>query len=225
MKKYLSISIACVLALTAPGIAKAQFSITASIGGLPSVSGATLALFNEPAPAILSLAGSAYLVTGANYGVAYIPPSFSGSQAAYFGDPTISGYNNYPWDGSQYVAVWDGGSATLYFATPQNYLGLLWGTIGAGDRLTFYDSANHVIGTVSGGNVPVTPSGDWGPNSTAYVNITSATPFSRVVATETATPSFEFDDVAYAMVPEPGSGVLMTAGLFIIGLGLRRKSA
>jgi hypothetical protein len=226
LKKYLLISIAGILALSDPGIAKAQFSITASIGGLPTVSGATLETFDEPSPSILSLSGSASLGTGANYGVIYIPPCFSGSQAAFFGEPTtLVGDNNYTWDDSQYVAVWDDGSATLSFSTPQNYLGLLWGTIGAGDSLTFYDSANNVIGTVLGENVPIVPSGDWGPNDTAYVNITSTTAFSRVVATETATPSFEFDDVTYAIVPEPGSCVLFGAGFCILGFVLRRKSA
>ena len=225
LKKCLSISVASVLALSASGTVNGQFSVTASVGGLPSANGVTLEGFNGSSPAILALSGSAYLVTGADYGVAYIPPCFSGSQSTFFGEPTVSGYNNYPWDGSQYVAVWDGGSATLNFASPQNYLGLLWGTLGSGDRLTFYDSANNVIGTVTGADVPFTPSGDWGPDGTAYVNIVSATPFSRVVASETATPSFEFDDVAYAMVQEPGSCVLMSAGLFILGFRLRRKSA
>ena len=155
MKTTLSVLMSGLLALSAPGVAKSQFSITATVGGLPGVSGASLATFNESSPSILGLSGSAYLVTGPNYGVAYIPPCFSGSQAAFFGESTMAGFNNYPWDGSQYLAVWDGGSATLHFASPQNYLGLLWSTIGTGDNLTFYDNANHVIGTVSGGNLPI----------------------------------------------------------------------
>ena len=223
MNKHLSIAIASILALSAPSIAKAQFSITAQVGGVPTVSGASLENFNEPTPPILTLSGPASLVTGANYGVAYIPPCFSGSQSAFFGEPTIPGYNNYPWDGSQYVVVEVGGSATLSFSTPQNYLGLLWGTIDAQDTLTFYDGANNVIGTVLGQNLPLVPSNDWGPNSTAYVNITSTTAFSSVVATSPQQNSFEFDDVAYASVPEPASLSLLAFGVLGITLLRRRQ--
>jgi len=222
MKKYLSISIASILALSAPDIAKAQLYVTSAIGGIPTVSGASLENFDEPTPSILTLSGSAYLVTGVNYRVAYVPPNFSGSTAAFFGESPTSGS-----DSSQYVTVWGGGSATLSFATPQHYLELLWGTIGAGDCLTFYDSANNVIGTVFGNNVPGAPlDGFNNPNDTLYVDITSTTAFSSVVATETAFPSFEFDDVAYALVvPEPASSVLFSAGLCTLGFALRRKFA
>jgi hypothetical protein len=219
MKKYLSISIASILALSAPGIAKAQFSVTAQVGGVPTVSGATLETFNEPSPAILTLSGSANLVTGANSGVAYFPPYFTDSTAAFFGESPTTGS-----DSSQYVAIWDSGSATLSFATPQHYLGLVWGSVDPGNSLTFYDNANNVIGTVLGTDVTGVVYDDIGPNSTAYVNIISTTAFSSVVATSTWN-SFEFDDVAYAPVPEPASGVLFSAGFCIVGFALRRKFA
>ena len=215
MKQYLSISIASILALSAPGIANAQLYVTAEIGGVPTVSGATLENLDEPSPPILTLSG-AYLVTGfTGYSD---PPYFSGSTAAFFGESPTYGY-----DSGRYVAVTAGGSATFSFSTPQNYFGLLWGTVDAVNYLTFYDSVNNVIGTICGTNVPITPSNS-GPNGTGYVNITSTTAFSRVVATSGVT-SFEFDDVAYAQaVPEPVSSVLFGAGLCILGFALRRKS-
>ena len=225
MKKYLSIVIASILAFVAPGLANAQIYVSDQIGGVPSVSGGTLEAFDGPAPSILTLSGPAYLVTGGrglpDY---YTAPYFSGSTAAYFGESPAVGY-----DASQYVAVESGGSATLSFSTPKNYLGLLWGSVDVNNNyLTFYDSAHNVIGTVLGTAVTgIDGGGD--QNGTAYVNITSTTPFSSVVVNTTGTQglwSFEFDDVAYAMVvPEPTSSVLLIAGLCVLGLGLRRKAA
>src|ERR1017187_3888833 len=217
MKTYLSISIASILALGATGIAEASpLFVSTTIGGVPSVSGATLENFNEPTPPILTLSGSAYLTTGYP-GFGYTPPYFSGSTAAYFGESPTTGS-----DAGQYVAVQTGGSATLSFSTPQNYLGLLWGTVDVNNNyLTFYDSAHNVVGTVLGTAVTGTD-GTAGPNGTAYVNITSTTPFSSVVVNTTGSQgfwSFEFDDVAYAtVVPEPASGILISAGLCILGL-------
>jgi hypothetical protein len=187
------------------------------------VSYATLDNLDEPSPSILTLAGDAVLATGPNYSVQYVPPVYSGSTAAYFGEPA----SDTPYETSQYVAAWGDGSATLSFSTPQNYFGLLWGSVGPGDCLTFYDSENNVIGEVFGSEIPGAPYDyvNSSPDCSPYVNITSTTPFSSVVAT-TTTPSFEFDDVAYAdVVPEPANTVLFSTGLFILGFVLRRKSA
>ena len=222
MKKYLSISIASILALIAPGIAKAQLYVTSAIGGVPTVSGATLENFDEPSPSILTLSGSAYLLTGASAYAAQ--PYFSGSTAAFFGESPTTGL-----DSSQYVGIngAGGGSAGLSFSTPQYYLGLLWGSVDSDNCLTFYDSANNVIGTVFGNDVPTAPPiANQGLTGTSYVNITSTTAFSSVVATTGALTAFEFDDVAYAqVVPEPASGILFGAGLCILGFASRWKFA
>ncbi len=216
MKKHLSISLASILALSAPGIAKAQLYVTAEIGGVPSVSGATLETFDEPSPSILTLSGPAYVLTGTDgYASA---PYFSGSTAAYFGEsPTIGN------DATPYVAVEPGGSATLSFSTPQYYFGILWGSVDQDgmNTLTLYDSANNVIGSVDGGDINSLLGGWPFSTGTAYVNITSTTAISSIVANTSGLP-FEFDDVAYAMVvPEPASLSLLAFGMFGIAL-LRR---
>ena len=218
--KCLFILVAGILALSTPGIAMAQLSLTASIGGIPTVSGATLLNFDGSAPAILTLSSGAYLVTG-DVNALSQSPYFSGSTAAYFGETPASGY-----DLSQYVAVTTGATATFTFASPQNYFGLLVGSIDPGNSLTFYDSANAVIGTVTGNDIASIPPitlGDAGPNGTAYVNISSTISFSKVVA-NSSNISFEFDDVAFAAVPEPASLALLGAGLLILHFGSRRKT-
>jgi hypothetical protein len=227
MKNHLSISIATLLALSLPGLAKAQFTISDSIGGTPNVSGATLQTFDGTQPSILSLTGSAFLVTGGRgFPDNYTAPYYSGSTAAYFGESPSLGY-----DASQYVAVESGGTATLSFSTPQSYFGLFWGSIDQNANvLSFYDSHNNLIGTVLPTQLTGVSLGDGtDPNGAAYVNIISSTPFSSVTMT-TAQPqgiaSFEFDDIAFATtVPEPGSATLIAAGLGILGLVLRRKKA
>lgn len=217
LNHYVSISIAAILALSAPGIAKAQFTITDAVGGVPSVSYATLENFDEPSPSILTLAGNAYLVTGGATDIS--APYFSGSTAAYFGESPTTGN-----DASQFVGVEIGGSATLSFSTPQTYFGILWGSVDVGNLLSFYNSEDNFIGSIAGENVPGAPlDGQLDPNNTIYVNITSTTPFSKIVATSSVN-SFEFDDVAYAVVPEPASTVLFSGGLFMLGFVLRRKS-
>ena len=217
--------IATVLAFATTGVVNAQLTVTDSVGGTPNVSGATLETFDEASPSILSLSGNAYLVTGGRgFPDDYTAPYYSGSTASYFGESPTLGY-----DASQYVAVESGGTATLTFSTPQVYLGLLWGSVDEGyNVLSFYNSANQLIGTVLPSQLTGVTFGDGtDPNGAAYVNIDSSIPFSSVTMTTSGVQgaeSFEFDDVAYAtVVPEPSSVALVGTGICTIGLLLRRK--
>ena len=219
MKKHVITSLAGICLFVTPNLLKAQLSYTAQVGGVPTVSGASLLNFDGTLPSILSL-NDAYQLTGS--GTIYAAPYFSGSTASYFGESPSLGADTTP-----FITIYGGGTATFNFSSPQNYFGILIGSIDSVNTLSFYNSANSLIGTISATNL-LGASGDYGDrgqNGTVYVNITSTTPFSSVVA---ATPisSFEFDDVAYAdVVPEPGTCALAAAGLGVLGLVSRKNRA
>jgi hypothetical protein len=185
------------------------------------VSGATLENFDEPTlPSILTLSG-AYVVSQTQNPLTFALPYFSGSTAAFFGETPATGP-----DGSQFIGILGGSAtATFSFPSPQHYFGILWGSIDTANNLTFYDSANAVIGTMTGANILSLTggiSGDQGVNGTAYVNITSTVAFSSVVASCPNT-GFEFDDVAYAqLVPEPTTSILFCGGFCLLGFAFRR---
>ncbi|MDP3069734.1 MAG: hypothetical protein Q8N18_05565 [Opitutaceae bacterium] len=124
-------------------------------------------------------------------------------------------------DNTPYLITGAGGSGnsvTLVFPGPQLYMGLLWGSVDATNSLAFYngDPSNpaNLVGTVTGANVAAAPNGNQGVNGTLYVNITSTTPFDRVVATSGVT-TFEFDNVAFnPTIPNPCTVCVRSHGYF-----------
>lgn len=217
MKKYLITSLAGICLFVAPDLLNAQILVNSQVGGIPSVSGATLQNFDGTLPSILTLSGASQT---SGSGATYAAPYFSGSTASYFGESPVTGADN-----TSFIAISGNGTATFNFSTPQNYFGILIGSLDSGDSLSFYDSSHTLIGTITGSNMVGNGDlgGDRGINGTVYVNINSTTPFSEVVVT-TPVSSFEFDDVAYAnVVPEPTSCAIAVAGLGIFGLLRRQK--
>jgi len=96
------------------------------------------------------------------------------------------------------------------------------------NTLEFFNG-NTSVGSITGGAINATATGDQGINGTFYVNINSTLAFDRVVATSTEY-AFEFDNVAYSanQIPEPGSLIVWSVlGLSVAGAGWwrRRKAA
>jgi hypothetical protein len=170
----------------------------------------------------LALDPDAKVVTGAVSGQ-YAQPFLSGQNNANFG-ALYTGADN-----TRYVTSGrDGGSfgpasATMTFASDQNYLGLLWGSVDDYNTLEFY-KGNTLLYTLLGSALP-DAGGNQGVNGTFYVNVRTSQMFDKVVA-KSSQYAFEFDNVAYGVVPEPAAvlawGVLGLVGVFAVRRGRRR---
>jgi hypothetical protein len=127
------------------------------------------------------------------------------------------------------------GSITLTFASAQNYLGFLWGSIGSGDQLQFYNGGT-LVATVTGSQAQAAAagyngaSGAQGVGGSQYtlINLTGGSFTSVVLSEQGGTPSFEAAGFQYAAanvyVPEPASIGIFAAGLLGLSI-LRRRSS
>lgn len=206
------------------GPAQADLTYTASVGGAVTGTDVTLLNFDSsplPSGITLSLTGGAEEVTGSVSGQ-YAAPYFSNGDGLAFGDGPANGP-----DTSQYVAVLAGGQATLSFATPQSYIGLLWGSVDTYNTLVMLNGTT-VVGELTGSQITADDNGDQGADGTLYVNIDSSTPFTSVEFLSSQN-SFEFDDVAASTdqqpIPEPASLALVGAAIFCFGLLNRRRKS
>lgn len=156
-------------------------------------------------------------VQGSQSGV-YAAPVLSGGQGAPFGGQADGvDVTTYLTTGKSPVP---GGEVILRFATPQQYLGLLWGSVDLYNTLEFFD-ANGSIGSITGGQVNAAADGNQGAAGTYYININSDVPFTYVKATSSQY-AFEFDNVAFNSTPVtiPDGGALTgILGASLLGLG------
>jgi hypothetical protein len=166
------------------------------------------------------------------------PPGPSGAYAA----PVTGGTSANPTYYSGPYLSTGLGSITLTFSSAQSYLGFLWGSIGAGDQLDFYNGTTD-IATVTGAQAIASAAGfngasgaqGYGGSQYTLVNLTGGT-FTSVVLSDqvqsqygAAIPSFESAGFQYAAtnqvapVPEPANAAIFGAGL--LGLALLRRRA
>jgi hypothetical protein len=128
------------------------------------------------------------------------------------------------------------GTITLTFSTPQTSLALLWGTLDAGNSLTFNDASGFVVtgsAVAAAGGASFTPGGFAGTGfqrseGSVYIVVDTITPFTAVSASS-STGSFEFAGVAAANspfttgTPEPSSLVLIGSGIGLVALCVYRR--
>jgi len=225
------VALVCCVASSAQG----SLTILNSLAGGNAYGGATYVNFDNLANFTTGSAGGSesgltlsfvpdgQIVTGSASGL-YAAPFLSGTNNLYFHPTTPPGA-----DGTQYVtggADPDAASAVLTFATGQQYLGILWGSVDDYNVLEFYD-AGGLIGVVTGADVVANPNGDQGINGTSYVNIVSSTPFTKVIAkSDPSRYAFEFDNIAFGetAVPEAAT-IAVWSGLSLLGWVAYRRRA
>lgn len=223
----LQLACAAIATLAVSQAANAALSISASTtGGALSGSGITYLTFeggagDQGGGADLTLNPDAQLATG-NIGIA-APPFFNDSaNDAFFGN-TVVPIGGTP-DPSQYVSAGSTGSAELTFTATQTYLGILWGSMDVRNELEFFLGSDSLGIVKPGTNVP-DQNGNQLLGGTMYVNIFSDSPFDRVVARSRnpSTFAFEFDNVAFGVVPEPSTYVAGGLALLPLLFGLRSR--
>lgn len=227
-------AVAAVLTFGVSVSAHAALSVSGSVGGAPN--GVSYETFDSltagvtttmllPSGITISFEPNAMPVSGGSSGQ-YAPPFLSGSNGTNFGNAPVPGEDNtvYITSGSNTSAGNAAAAATLSFATPQAFFGLLWGSVDDYNTLSFYNGID-LVGSVTGADVTASPNGNQGVMGTLYVNINSSLPFDRVVATSTQF-AFEFDNVSFntTAVPEPASLGLLGVGMLGLAAIRRRKA-
>ncbi|QMW23622.1 Npun_F0296 family exosortase-dependent surface protein [Sandaracinobacteroides saxicola] len=196
--------VAAVAALLAAGSAQAVVSFTSIAFDVAPGAGETVVLdFESATPP------AGYTITGANFG--YYTGTTGGIAAAPAQDDT------------QYLAVLGGGSATITLPTAIKSFSLYIGSIDAYNSITFNGTGGYTQ-TLTGADLTATPNGDQGAAATnrRYFFDFGGDRVTSITLSSEAN-SFEVDNLATAVVPEPATWAMFILGFGLVGSAVRRR--
>ena len=209
-------------------------ALAAAIAGVMSASSASAATFIIDSATNTPLVGKAYATfnnltlgnttqqTGTGITVSFTGSGavVQGSVASVYAAPIVSNGNGALFgqadgvDTTTYITSGIG-SATLTFAIPTTYVGMLIGSVDPYNTITF-NTADGMTQSFTGSQIGFL-------GTSRYVNFSSSSPILSIVTSSTGN-AFEFDNVAVnAAIPEPATWAMMLAGFGAVGFAMRRR--
>ena len=198
---------AVLLAAASPASAVTFLTVPGSTATFAAPAGGTVVDFNGALPTgfALTLANAA-LVTGDNANL-YAEPAFS--------------------DGSRYLAVNAGGTATLTSSTGFRSASLFLGSADPFNTIQVLSTAGTILGTFTGSQLFP------GANGNQDLSLTNGRVFFTATDGEAAIGGFRFlssqnaletDNISFtAAVPEPATWAMMLMGFGAVGYSMRRR--
>lgn len=200
-------AVAAVLAVATAGPAYAASIVTVpgSNGSFAPTSGYVVDFNSTPvAPLALSTSGNAGLVTG-SVANQYAQPAFS--------------------DGSQYLAVRAGGSATLLGSVGYQSVSFFLGSIDTYNTVTLLNTMGGVIESFTGSQFIIPADGDrTDPSTNRRITLTRSASDALIggIRFTSSQNALEVDNVVFA-VPEPTTWAMMFVGFGMMGASMRYR--
>lgn len=198
---------ATLLACAASPAAAASFVVQNGSTASFAAPAGTVVNFNTVLPAgfRLDLINNAGIVSGDSVGQ-YAQPAFS--------------------DGSAYLAVGPGGSATLASAMGYDSVSFFLGSIDSYNTVQVLSTAGAVIASYTGASFSSNPNGDQElPRTNRRITITRDAVDALIggVRFLSDSPALEVDNVVFSAVPEPSTWALMFLGFGMVGTATRYR--